>query len=241
MIGGYQQKGLWLDPRTKILLLLLCVFAAMSAPSLLYEFGLVMVIGILGICCGKWKYALKGVVFYVLVYLLTVWVVGSMTGTLRTMFVAFLGLFHKIYPCGMLSAIVLSTTKVSEFLSAMNRIHAPKKLVIPLAVMLRYIPTIGEDWRYIKDAMKMRDVSPSLKGFVTNPGMTVDCIYVPLMMAASKAADELSIASVTRGIENPEPRTCLVQIRFGIADGIVLLLFLAYLLFGLYLKGGLVR
>lgn len=237
MIGGYQQKGLWLDPRTKILLLLLCVFAAMSAPSLLYEFGLVVVIGILGICCGKWKYALKGVVFYALVYLLTVWVVSSMTGTLRTMFVAFLGLFHKVYPCGMLSGIVLSTTKVSEFLSAMNRIHAPKKLVIPLAVMLRYIPTIGEDWRYIKDAMKMRDVSPSIKGLVTNPGMTVDCIYVPLMMAASKVADELSIASVTRGIENPEPRTCLVQIRFGIADGIVVLLFLAYLLFGLYLKG----
>lgn len=237
MIGGYQQKGLWLDPRTKILLLLLCVFAAMSAPSLLYEFGLVVVIGILGICCGKWKYALKGVVFYALVYLLTVWVVSSMTGTLRTMFVAFLGLFHKVYPCGMLSGIVLSTTKVSEFLSAMNRIHAPKKLVIPLAVMLRYIPTIGEDWRYIKDAMKMRDVSPSIKGLVTHPGMTVDCIYVPLMMAASKAADELSIASVTRGIENPEPRTCLVQIRFGIVDGIVVLLFLAYLLFGLYLKG----
>lgn len=236
MIGGCKQKGLWLDPRTKILLLLLCVFAAMSAPSLRYEFGLVLVIGILGICCRKWKYAMKGVVFYALVYLVTVLVVSSMTGTLRTMFVAFLGLFHKVYPCGMLSGIVLSTTKVSEFLSAMNHIHAPKKLVIPLAVMLRYIPTIGEDWRYIKDAMKMRDVSPSLKGFIKNPGMTVDCIYVPLMMAASKAADELSIASVTRGIENPEPRTCLVQIQFGIADAMVMLLFLGYLLFGLYLK-----
>lgn len=179
---------------------------------------------------------MKGVAFYALVYLVTVLAVSSMTGTLRTMFVAFLGLFHKVYPCGMLSGIVLSTTKVSEFLSAMNHIHAPKKLVIPLAVMLRYIPTIGEDWRYIKDAMKMRDVSPSLKGFIKNPGMTVDCIYVPLMMAASKAADELSIASVTRGIENPEPRTCLVQIQFGIADAMVMLLFLGYLLFGLYLK-----
>lgn len=237
MIGGYQKKGLWLDPRTKIVLLLLCVFSAMSAPSLRYELGLVVLIGILGICCGKWKYALKGIVFYALIYLFTVWVMGSMTGTLRTMFVAFLGLFHKVYPCGLLSGIVLSTTKVSEFLSAMNRVYAPKKLVIPLAVMLRYIPTIGEDWHYIKDAMKMRDVSPSLKGLATNPGMTVDCIYVPLMMAASKTADELSIASITRGIENPNPRTCLVQIRFGIADGVVVILFLLYLLVGLYLKG----
>ena len=117
----------------------------------------------------------------------------------------------------MLSGIVISTTKVSEFLSAMNRVHAPKKLVIPLAVMLRYIPTIQEDWRFIKDAMRLRDVSPSLKGLLTHPGMTVECIYVPLMMAASKAADELSIASVTRDIENPKPRTCLVEIQMRAA------------------------
>lgn len=35
MTGGTSpQRGLWLDPRTKILLLLLCIFSAMIAPSL---------------------------------------------------------------------------------------------------------------------------------------------------------------------------------------------------------------
>ena len=160
MIGGaLSRRGLWLDPRTKILLLLLCILSAMMAPSLFYELGLVVLIGLLGICFGKWKYAWKGVLFYALIVLLTFWIMDTMTGTWRTMFIAFLGLFHKVYPCGMLSGIVISTTKVSEFLSAMNRIHAPQKLVIPLAVMLRYIPTIQEDWRFIKDAMRMRDVS----------------------------------------------------------------------------------
>ena len=148
MIGGaLSTRGLWLDPRTKILLLLLCIFSAMMAPSLLYELGLVVLIGLLGVCFGKWKYAWKGVLFYALIVLLTIWIMDTMTGTWRTMFIAFLGLFHKVYPCGMLSGIVISTTKVSEFLSAMNRLHAPQKLVIPLAVMLRYIPTIQEDWR----------------------------------------------------------------------------------------------
>ena len=238
MMGEYQKRGLWLDPRTKILLLLICVLSAMFAPSLQYEFVFVVVIGLLGVICGRWKYALKGILFYALVYLFTILVMGNMTGSLRTMFIAFLGLFHKVYPCGMLSGIVLSTTKVSEFLSAMNRIHAPKKLVIPLAVMLRYIPTIREDWHFIKDAMKMRDVSPSFKGLVTNPAMTVDCIYVPLMMAASKAAGELSIASVTRGIENPKPRTCFVQIHFRVTDGLMIACFLIVLFIGLYLRGG---
>ena len=50
----------------------------------------------------------------------------------------------KVYPCGMLAGIAESTTRVNEFLSAMNKAHVPKKVVIPLAVMLRYLPTISE-------------------------------------------------------------------------------------------------
>lgn len=42
--------------------------------------------------------------------------------------------------------------------------------------------------------------------------MTVNCIYMPLLIATSKAADELSIAFVTRGIEDLNLRTCLVNI-----------------------------
>ena len=101
-------------------------------------------------------------------------------------------------------------------------------MIIPLAVMLRYVPAIMEDWRYIKDAMRMRDVSPTLVGFIRQPVMTVECIYVPLLTAASKTADELSIAAVARGIENPEPRTCLVRIQFRPADFIIASVFLLY-------------
>ena len=133
-----------------------------------------------------------------------------MTGTWRTMFIAFLGLFHKVYPCGMLSGIVISTTKVSEFLSAMNRVHAPKKTGDPAGGHAPLYPHHSEDWRFIKDAMRLRDVSPSLKGLLTHPGMTVECIYVPLMMARSKAADELSIASITgeSRTQNQGPAWC---------------------------------
>ena len=148
---------------------------------------------------------------------------------------AFLGLVHKVYPCAMMSGIVISTTKVSEFLVAMNKSRIPQKLIIPIAVMLRYLPSIQEDWHYIKDAMKMRGISPSLKGFITSPSITVNCIYVPLMMAASKVADELTIASVTRGIENPKPRTSLIQIKINKVDICALLIFVLFLIWGIYL------
>lgn len=235
------KKWLWFDPRAKLFLIFMCVAASMFAPSLTYQIVLVILIAVLGVLSGKWKYAIKAVCAYLIVCVLTVWIMAEMTGTLRVMFVAFLGLFHKVYACGMLAGIVLSTTKVSEFLSAMNRIHAPKKLVIPLAVMLRYIPTIQEDWHFIKDAMRLRDVSPSWAGMLTHPVMTVECIYVPLMMEASKAADELSIASITRGIENPNPRTCLVQIKCGVADWIVMAVAVCYFIFELCMRGGVIR
>lgn len=232
MIDIKREWHYWIDPRTKVLLLILCVFSAMMAPALIYEFSLVLLIGIFGTVCGKFKYSLKFVLIYGLIYFFTVWVMGALTGTLRTMFIAFLGLLHKVYPCAMMAGILISTTKVSEFLSAMNKLRLPKKIVIPFAVMLRYIPTIKEDWHFIKDAMRMRDVSPTPKSLIYNPVMTIECVYVPLMMAASKAADELSIASITRGIENPKPRTCLVQIRMGIIDVITLVCFLIIFIMG---------
>ena len=123
---------------------------------------------------------------------------------------------------------MIGTTQVSEFMAALNRMHIPKSVVIPVTVMIRYIPMIQEDWGYIKDSMKMRDVAPSFFGVITHPSQTVECVYVPLMMAASKMADEISAAAVTRGIETPKPRTCMKQIHFGIADIFVALAFTAY-------------
>ena len=116
--------------------------------------------------------------------------------------------------------------------------HIGRQITIPLSVLFRFIPTMQEESAAIKDAMRMRDVSPSLGGFLSHPGMTVECIYVPLMMMASKAADELSIASVTRGIENPNPRTCLVQIKCGIADWKAMLIAVAFFIFELCKRGG---
>ena len=221
------------DPRTKLALLLCCVLCAMCAPNLTYQFALVVLIGLFAVVSGKVRYAVRGVLAYGLVCLFTGWCMGVLTGTWRTMFVAFLGLLHKVYACGMLAGVVIATTKVGEFLSAMARLHCPKKLTIPLAVMLRYLPTIRVDWRFIKDALALRDVSPTLWGFLKAPAMTVNCIYVPLLTAASKAADELSIASVTRGIEAPHPRTCLVELHMGVADWLVMLVFAALLAAGL--------
>lgn len=46
-------KPLHLDPRTKLLLILLCVLSAMAAPSLYFQFTLVALIGLLSALSGR--------------------------------------------------------------------------------------------------------------------------------------------------------------------------------------------
>ena len=106
-----------------------------------------------------------------------------------------------------------------------NKINISQKITIPLAIMLRYIPTIREDWIYIKDAMKLRNLTPSILGLLKRPSTTLECIYVPFIITASKAADELSIAAITRGIENPNKRSCFVEIKYKLNDYIVITVF----------------
>ena len=227
-----------LDPRTKLILLILCVLCTMVAPSLTYELILVLIIAGIGVLLRKYKYTLISVIVYIGIYALTQYSIYNLTGMWQAILAAFLGLVNKVYPCGFMASLMILTTKTSESMAAFYRIHIPDSFTIPFAVMMRYIPVIKEDWHYIKDAMKMRDLAPNLKNIISHPLMTLECIYVPMMMAASKTADELSIAAVTRGIESPGPRTCLVKIQFTIKDVLVISFLGVYFGIGLLTRGG---
>ena len=100
------------DPRTKLFLVLLCVFCVMLAPDIFFQFVLVCLIGLLAALCGKWRQAIYGILTYALICLFTAWCMKAVSGVWQTMFVAFLGLVHKVYACGMMAGLVISTTKV---------------------------------------------------------------------------------------------------------------------------------
>lgn len=229
-----KKLDLHFNPCTKIVLLFLCIVISSLLPSIEYELMLVSIIALFSIINNKIKFAFEGILTYLLVFLVSVLTVRYGSNTIRSLVMPFLGLVHKVYPVCMLSKLILSTTKVGEFLSAMSYARISKKITIPLAVMLRYIPTVREDWMYIKDSMCLRGISPSFFGFIKNPALTIECIYSPMIIMASKAADELTIASITRGIESPKKRTSIIEIRFDIQDiialivGIVITVFIIY-------------
>lgn len=70
-------------------------------------------------------------------------------------------------------------------------------------------PALKEETGYIRDAMKLRNIHGVQK---------IECLLVPIMISATTTAEELSAAAVTRGIENPAPKTSMIEMKFGVQD-----------------------
>lgn len=128
-----KQRRKWnvrFDPRTKIILLIISMIIATTISSLYYECILIALIATVGVACGKIRYTVIGTGIYIGIYLFSIFYLQNISGIVYTMFMAWLSLIFKVYPCGMLAGIVVSTTKVNEFLSAMSKIHISKKLPV---------------------------------------------------------------------------------------------------------------
>ncbi|ENK0837981.1 energy-coupling factor transporter transmembrane protein EcfT [Clostridium botulinum] len=213
------EKGvLKIDPRTKIILMILGNVAIFLAFSIQIKISLIIFYLIFGFLCGAYKSPIKISLGYFGLILVEYLGGKYLSGTLALMIITFSQFVKMILPCALLASIMISTTKVSEFMGALNKMRVSKKVIIPLTVMIRYFPVVFEDWKNIKDSMRMRDVSPTFLGFLKNPSDTIECIYVPMLMSASKVSDELSAAAITRGIENPNPRTCMVKMKMKFCD-----------------------
>jgi energy-coupling factor transport system permease protein len=132
------------------------------------------------------------------------------------------GLIRQFIPGIMMGVWLVTTTTVSEFMAACDRMHMPQAIEIPLIVMFRYFPTVASDMRQINAAMRMRGVTGS-------PFHAAESRLVPLLVEAVRGGDDLSAAALTRGLGSPVRRTNISQVGFGVQDGIFALLCVACL------------
>ena len=132
------------------------------APTVYYEVALVALIAIVGFGCGEKRFTLKMTGIYTFLMILYQIGIHGMTGWLQIAVVTFTFYIRKIFPCAMMGGILVGTTQVNEFMAAMHRIHMPKSVIIPMTVMIRYIPMVREDWGSYRE--KFVDSSYSYSG-----------------------------------------------------------------------------
>lgn len=127
-------------------------------------------------------------------------------------------LILRMIPVLMLGNWLVRTTKINDFIVSLEKMRIPFSIIIPLAVTLRFIPTIQTEFRYIKNTMKMRGISISLNSIVKRPLLTTEYAMVPLLMRSIKVADELSASALTRGLGSHKKRTSYRNVRLNKSD-----------------------
>ena len=233
-----------LDPRTKILLVVLYITALFTAGSFL-AYGLMAVV--LAVCVRVSKVGvkalvrgLKPVLFIILFTGLlnlfftpgegVLWAWGPLhiteTGLRNAAFMVLrimlliMGTFLMTYTTSPISL----TDGLERLLNGLKRFHVPvHELTMIMSIALRFIPTLIEETDKIMSAQKARGADFE-SGNLMEKAKALVPILVPLFISAFRRADELATAMECRCYHGGEGRTKLHVLRYERRDYIALTL-----------------
>mgnify|MGYP004550200783 FL=1 len=220
--GRIRKKEISLDPRSKTLL---CVVTSIIMISGKGQGVLRFIEPCLAILPIVFLFSLKKykrLILYVSVYSISVMLSRILLpyseGILASLIILISAAFTKLLPGFMMGYFIIETTKVSEFISAMEKMHMPKCLTIPFSVMFRFFPTIREEYGYIRDSIKIRNLK-----FGFNIVKILEYNLVPLLMSVVIIGNDLSVSALTRALGANIKRTSINELSFGILDYITFL------------------
>ena len=237
-----------LDPRTKILAVVLYIVALFSADSVL-TYAIVMVALTVSILVSKvpFRSLTKGLKPIVIIVIFTavmnlfftkgtpvcdVWLLRHITWEglvaavkmLLRIVMLIMGTFLLTYTT---SPIAL-TDGLESLLGFLKKIKAPiHELSMMMSIALRFIPTLIEETDKIMSAQKARGADFE-SGNIFQRAKALVPILVPLFISAFRRADELATAMECRCYHGGEGRTALHVLRYKAADYLALTVFLVF-------------
>lgn len=92
------------------------------------------------------------------------------------------------------------TSRVQSMLTALKSLRLPVFIYLPIAVMIRFIPTFTSDIKQIVEALTIRGIEVSVKSFIKHPVLMGRYMVVPLLFRSLRASEELGIAAELKGL-----------------------------------------
>lgn len=216
------------DPRTKFV-----VFAAslvVSANS--YNVAALVIYSVV-LClmlflCGKKANAVKAFLMLAFAVFLRFSMEHAATGApvIVTIVSCILMIFLFFFPMMLSIMILTQTTRINQFLSAFQAMHLPTAVIIPIAVMFRFIPTVRDEWNGIRKAMAFRGISLEPAAVIRSPLKTIEYILIPLLFSSVSIMEELAAAALARGMDRSGKRSSYEEIKLGAQDYAVMALFI---------------
>ena len=230
----------FVDPRTKLFLLLTLNIVLLSLGTGEGLDQLRLAAGLLPFFLllygGLVRIALTFLILYLGANAVGAWVLPVENSVLAL----FLGFFYsmgtRFLPGGMMGVYFIGTTKVNEFILAMEKMHVPNKVTIPISVLFRFFPTVKEEASAISDAMRMRNLGFGY--FWNRPVEILEYRMVPMMMSTVTIGEDLSASALTRCLGMYSPRSSISDGGFGKVDALLFALCFALIGLYFYLAGG---
>lgn len=120
---------------------------------------------------------------------------------------------RMLMPCLITGTCAFTTTTPGELVCALRRMHVPEGMIITCAVVIRFFPTVREDYHQIRNAMTLRGIAAGRAAWLCHPVQSLEYILIPLLMNGSNVAQDLSVAALTKGIGLKGKHTCMTQIE----------------------------
>lgn len=195
-----------LDPRAKLYLLTLGNLTLFLHVSLTTEIILVTLLLSLYFLAGRTKSGIRMSAVYTALVGIDLFVIPIAEGVLLN-FLSLLSVgIRMMLPCVISGGYAFSTTTVGEMVCGLRKLRVPETIIIPSVTVIRFFPTIAEDYRQIRNAMALRGIS------FRNPMEALEYILIPLLMNSNNVAQDLSVAAMTKGISLPGQHTSMVEL-----------------------------
>ncbi len=225
-----------LDFRTKLFMTFtistLLIAGSYRGQTIIVAFILGLIPFLLFLVDGKLKTAFIGGAIYILIFSISEF---SMLGTLPTLnFIILIisGIFAKLYSGIMMGYYTLKTTKMVDLVKSLKDMKMPDFVIIPLSVMFRFFFSISHDYKEIRKAMKLQGLG--LKSLFTQPVRTLEYAVVPLAMCSVRAADDVSISAMSRGLKLGQTRSSISDAELKYYDYLLMLLMVGFIVFHIW-------
>lgn len=213
-----------LDPRCKLYMLLIGNLMLFFHVNLQTEIVL-MVLFLAPFFLGNaWKRGIRlGAVYFALLAA-DIWLVPMADGLVAEWLSLLAVGIRMLLPCIVTGAYAFTTTSVSGFVCAMRKMKLSEAVVIPCMVVVRFFPTVREDYRQIKNSIRLRGIGGGVGGAVCHPMRKLEYVVIPLLMNSNNVAQDLSVAALTKGLGRYGTHTSMTQIGMGIFDYLYMLI-----------------
>lgn len=221
-----------LDPRAKLYFLILSNLTLFLHVSLLTEIILVTLLLSLYFLSGKFKSGTRMSILYFVLVGIDFWIIPIADGLFLNILSLFSVGIRMMLPCLISGGYAFSTTTVGEMVCGLRRLKFPEYIIIPCVTVVRFFPTIAEDYRQIRNAMAFRGIANGNVAMLCHPVQSLEYILMPLLMNSNNVAQDLSVAAMTKGISLPGQHTSMIELRMTWVDWLYMLICtLPFLLF----------